>query len=81
MVKQQLGKPTQPAQFGVPSSQALIRIKNSSRMHAVQSIQFSFQTRMRELDRQYELEASKLREEFLEDLAAAQNGSAEADED
>jgi hypothetical protein len=36
---------------------------------------------MRDLERQFEVTASQLREEYLENLAHAQNGAAEEDDD
>jgi hypothetical protein len=59
---------TRPA-FGVPTLETATRIDDSDAVNAAQSAHFRFQTRMRELEGQFEVKASELRAAFLAELA------------
>ena len=55
--------------FGVPSLEAASRIDDSDAANAACAAHFRFQTRMRELEAQFEMKASELRSAFLAELA------------
>jgi hypothetical protein len=65
MATKQLSRPT----FGVPSLETATRIDDSDATNAACSAHFRFQTRMRELETQFEAKASELRAAFLAELA------------
>ena len=55
--------------FGVPSLETAGRIDDNDAANAACAAHFRFQTRMRELEGQYEAKASELRAAFLAELA------------
>jgi hypothetical protein len=62
--------------FGIPSLETASRIDDSDAANAACAAQYRFQTRMREIEGQFEAKASELRAAFLAELAEIQ-GSAE----
>ena len=63
--------------FGVPSADVLDRIANSTMVAAAQTAHYRFDSRYREVHAQYEAAVSKLRAEYLDELAAIQQEAAE----
>jgi hypothetical protein len=62
--------------FGVPSLETATRIDDSDAVNAACSANFRFQTRIRELEAQFEAKASELRAAFLAELAEIRGGDA-----
>ena len=55
--------------FGVPSIETASRIDDSDAANSACAAHFRFQTRMRELEAQFEAKAAELRSAFLSELA------------
>jgi hypothetical protein len=62
--------------FGVPSLETASRIDDSDATNAACAASYRFNTRMRELEAQFEAKASELRAAFLAELAAVREGEA-----
>jgi hypothetical protein len=62
--------------FGVPSTETASRIDDSDAANAACAAHFRFNSRMRELEAQFENKASELRAAFLAELAALREGEA-----
>ena len=62
--------------FGVPSTETASRIDDSDAANAACAAHFRFNSRMRELEAQFENKASELRADFLAELAALREGEA-----
>ncbi len=62
--------------FGVPSLETASRIDDSDAVNAVYAAHFRYNSRMRELEGQFEAKASELRTAFLAELAAIRGGEA-----
>jgi hypothetical protein len=71
-----MNKAIQKQIFGVPSLETATRIDNSDATCAAQAANYRFQTRMRELEHQFEAKASEVRGAFLAELAGIQGESA-----
>lgn len=69
MARQQLAKQL----FGVPSLEITERIADSDTVAKAEAAHYRFSTKMRGLELQYEIEASKLRAAFLAELASLQS--------
>jgi hypothetical protein len=65
MVKNQVAK----AIFGVPSLETAGRIDDSDKMAALQAATYRCQSRMRELECQFEVKASEIRSAFVAECA------------
>lgn len=61
--------------FGVPSADAIDRIAASNMVAAAQTAHYRFDARYREVHAQYEAAVSKLRTEYLDELAAIQEAA------
>ncbi len=73
MARQQLAKQL----FGVPSLETVSRIADSDAVAQAEAAHYRFSTKMRGLELQYEIEASKLRSEFLQELSELQSDTGE----
>lgn len=73
MGRQQLAKQI----FGVPSLEITGRIADSDAVAQAEAAHYQFSAKMRGLELQYEVEASKLRADFLAELAELQTADAE----
>jgi hypothetical protein len=62
--------------FGMPSTETASRIDDSDATNAACAAHFRFNSRMRELEQQFEAKASELRAAFLAELAALREGEA-----
>jgi hypothetical protein len=62
--------------FGMPSAETASRIDDSDAANAACAAHFRFNTRMRELEAQFEAKACELRAAFLAELAALWEGEA-----
>jgi hypothetical protein len=62
--------------FGMPSLETSSRIDDSDATNAACAAHFRFNSRMRELETQFEAKASELRASFLAELAALREGEA-----
>jgi hypothetical protein len=62
--------------FGVPSLETATRIDDSDATNAACAAHFRFNSRMRELEAQFEHKASELRAAFLAELADIREGEA-----
>jgi hypothetical protein len=62
--------------FGVPSLETASRIDDSDAANAACAAHFRFNSRMRELEGQFEAKASEIRAAFLAELAALREGEA-----
>jgi hypothetical protein len=72
----QMSKALQKQIFGALSTETASRIDDSDATNAACAAHFRFNTRMRELEAQFEAKASELRSAFLADLAALREGEA-----
>jgi hypothetical protein len=62
--------------FGVPSLETASRIDDSDAANAACAAHFRFNSRMRELEAQFETKASELRAAFLAELSIIREGEA-----
>jgi len=60
---------TKAAIFGVPSLEVAQRIDDMDKVDAIHAAHFRLQTRMRELETQFEAKASELRAAFLAEIS------------
>jgi len=66
---------TKPSLFGVPSLETAQRIDDMDKVDAIHAAHFRLQTRMRELETQFEAKASELRAAFLAEVAEIGGGN------
>jgi hypothetical protein len=71
-----MSKALQKQIFGVPSLETASRIDDSDATNAACAASYRFNSRMRELETQFEAKASELRAAFLAELAAVREGEA-----
>jgi hypothetical protein len=64
-----MGKQVIKQVFGVPSTEALERMDNSDRVQALRAAGYRYETRLSELERQFEAQASELRGAYLCEVA------------
>lgn len=62
--------------FGVPSQELTIRIDESVATSLLRQAGYAFESKMRELERQFEAKASELRGEYLTATATITGGEA-----
>jgi len=62
--------------FGMPSCETTARIDDSDATNAACAASYRFNSRMRELEGQFEAKASELRAAFLAELAAVRESEA-----
>lgn len=58
--------------FGIPSAEVTDRIGASDKVAMARAANFRFESKMRELELQFEAKASALRDAFLNELAGIQ---------
>jgi hypothetical protein len=66
--------------FGVPSLEVSNRIANENSVRALQASHYRLSARMRELEAQFEVKASELRQAFLDESSKILNGDGEEEE-
>jgi hypothetical protein len=64
--------------FGVPSIETVSRIDDSDATNAACAASYRFNSRMRELEAQFEAKASELRAAFLHELSIIREGEGQA---
>jgi len=67
---------TKAALFGVPSLETAQRIDDSDKVEALHAAHYRLTARMRELEDRFEVEASKLRAAFLQEVIEIHGGDA-----
>jgi len=67
---------TKPS-FGLPSAQCVERISSAEKVERLRSINFNYETRMADLERQFEVLACDLREKYISEILAVHEGSGE----
>lgn len=72
----QMSKALQKQIFGMPSLETASRIDDSDATNAACAASYRFNSRMRELEAQFEAKASELRAAFLAELATLRDGEA-----
>jgi hypothetical protein len=72
----QMSKALQKQIFGALSTETASRIEDSDATNAACAASYRFNSRMRELEAQFEAKASELRAAFLAELAALHEGEA-----
>jgi hypothetical protein len=71
-----MSKALQKQIFGMPSIETASRIDDSDATNAACAASYRFNSRMRELEAQFEAKASELRAAFLAELAGIREGEA-----
>lgn len=62
--------------FGVPSTETTARIDDSDKCQALGAAHFRFDTKLMELEMQFEAKASELRSAYLEEVVAIHQSEA-----